>query len=79
MTIYQHFTDPLEAKRLFLRLGQMDAEGYQLWEALMGWVVQDYPGTWHDWCERQRENGRRNSKSESGFGLGIAADEAPGR
>jgi hypothetical protein len=56
MTIYQHFEDRLEAKRLFLRLGQMDAEGPRLWEALMGWVDQDYPGTWHEWWEQQRAN-----------------------
>jgi hypothetical protein len=56
MTIYQHCEDRLEAKRLFLRLGQMDAEGPRLWEALMGWVDQDYPGTWHDWWGRQRAN-----------------------
>ncbi len=53
MTIYQHFEDPLEAKRLFIHLGQPDAEGNRLWESLMGWVDQDCPGTWHDWCEQQ--------------------------
>ncbi len=54
MTIYNHFEDRLEAKQLFIRLGQMDAGNDRLWEALMSWVDQDYPGTWHDWWERQR-------------------------
>jgi hypothetical protein len=54
MTIYQHFEDRLEAKRLFIRLGQTDAESPRLWEALMDWVDRGYPGTWHDWWERQR-------------------------
>ena len=53
MTVYQHFEDRLEAKRLFIRLGQMDAENKRLWDALMGWVDQGYPGTWHDWLERR--------------------------
>jgi hypothetical protein len=51
MNIYKHFDDRLEAKRLFIRLGLMDAEGSRLWESLMGWVDQDYPGTWHDWID----------------------------
>jgi hypothetical protein len=58
MTIYQHFEDRLEAKRLFIRLGQMDAESNRLWEALMGWIDQDYPGTGHDWWEQQLAAGK---------------------
>jgi hypothetical protein len=54
MTIYQHFEDRLEAKRLFILLGQTDAENDRLWEALMDWVDRGYPGTWHDWWGRQR-------------------------
>jgi hypothetical protein len=34
MAIHQHFEDRLEAKRLFIQLGQMDAESPQTWEAL---------------------------------------------
>lgn len=56
MEIYQHFEDRLEAKRLFIRLGQMDSEGYRMWKALMGWIDEDYPGTWHDWWERVKVN-----------------------
>jgi hypothetical protein len=54
MTVYRHFQDRLEAKRLFIQLGTMDAEGHQLWDALMGWIDHDYPGTWHDWSEKHR-------------------------
>ena len=50
--IYRHFRDPLEAKALFIRLGAMDGEGVRLWAALMGWVDEGYPGTWHDWWAR---------------------------
>ena len=58
MTIYQHFDDRLEAKRLFVHLGQMDAESARLWEALMGWVDKEYPGTWHDWWEQRLAAGK---------------------
>jgi hypothetical protein len=50
--IYQHFEDRLEAKRLFIRLGQWDAECSRIWDSRMGWVNEGYPGTWHDWCEK---------------------------
>ena len=43
--IYKHFQDPLEAKQLFIRM----ATDYGPWDALMGWVNEGYPGTWHDW------------------------------
>ncbi len=52
--IYRHFEDPLEAKKLFGRLGTMGGEGARLWTALMAWVGEDYPGTWHDWWEKYR-------------------------
>ena len=54
MEIYQHFEDRLEAKRLFIRVGETDAETGRLWEALMGWVERGYPGTWHDWWGQHR-------------------------
>jgi hypothetical protein len=54
MSIYQHFKDPLDAKRLFIRLGQTDADNQGIWDALMGWIDKDYPGTWDDWCGSQR-------------------------
>jgi hypothetical protein len=54
MSIYQHFGDRLEAKRLFMRLGQTDVERDRIWEALMGWVDEGYPGTWQVWWERHR-------------------------
>jgi len=47
--VYHHFEDPLEAKRLFIRMGQGD---YRDWDALMGWVEAGYPGTWQDWWEK---------------------------
>jgi hypothetical protein len=50
--IYQKFHDPLEAKRLFVRLGQTDAETYRMWVALTDWVAKHYPGTWHEWWEQ---------------------------
>jgi hypothetical protein len=51
--IYEHFQDPLLAKRLFIRLGQTDPECNRIWQALMAWVDQDYPGTWDDWYKKQ--------------------------
>jgi len=51
--IYEHFRDPLEAKRLFIHLGQTDAECSQIWDALMAWVDKNYPGTWDDWYKKQ--------------------------
>ena len=47
--IYQHFENPLEAKQLFIRMGQGD---YREWDALMEWTYADYPGTWRDWWEK---------------------------
>jgi hypothetical protein len=52
--IYRHFEDPLEAKKLFIRLGTMDGEAPRMWTAVMGWVEAEYPGTWHDWWEKHR-------------------------
>lgn len=54
--IYQHFEDRFEAKRLFIRLGQLDKEGYRMWNGLMRWVDEAYPGTWHDWWEKVKDN-----------------------
>ncbi len=51
-SIYQHFEDPLEAKRLFIRLGRRDGNNSQIWEALMDWVNADYPGRWDDWWQQ---------------------------
>ncbi len=48
--IYKHFQDPLEAKQLFTRM----EPDYVPWNALMEWVNQGYPGTWHDWWEKHR-------------------------
>jgi hypothetical protein len=56
MEIYRHFEDRLEAKQLFIRLGQTDGECYRTLDALMEWVGEDYPGTWHDWWEEHRAN-----------------------
>ncbi len=53
MNIYEHFKDRLQAKRLFIRLGQGDAESYRDWAALMSWVDADYPGTWDGWWKQQ--------------------------
>jgi hypothetical protein len=58
MTIYQHFDDRLEAKRLVVHLGRTDAESNRLWEAPMSWIDQDYPGTWHDWWEQRLAAGK---------------------
>jgi hypothetical protein len=52
MTIYEHFEDRLEAKRLFICLGQTDGESYRTWKVLMDWVDKGYPGTWHSWQEQ---------------------------
>ncbi len=53
-SIYEHFKDRLQAKRLFVRLGQGDAESYRDLVALMSWVDANYPGTWDDWWKQQR-------------------------
>lgn len=52
--VYQHIGDRLEAKRMFIRLGQTDGDSDRIWDALMRWVDEGYPGTWHDWWERHR-------------------------
>jgi hypothetical protein len=60
--IYRHFRDPSDAKRLFIGLGRWDDEGHRQWDALMGWVEADFPGTWRDWWEAHRapdKNARR--------------------
>jgi hypothetical protein len=54
LEIYQHFEDRLEAKRLFIRLGQMQDEPHLALNSLMEWVGEGYPGTWHDWWEKRR-------------------------
>jgi hypothetical protein len=56
--IYQHFGDQVEAKQLFIRLGQMDDDSYRTWNSLMEWVGEDFPGTWHDWLEKHRAPGK---------------------
>ncbi len=55
--VYRHFAEPLEAKRFFVRLQQLDGTGESLrmWDSLMDWVDADYPGTWHDWWEMHRD------------------------
>jgi hypothetical protein len=51
--IYKHFKDPLDAKRLFCRLAQTNADSERLWAPLMSWVDKNYPGTWDDWLRQQ--------------------------
>ncbi len=59
MQIYQRFEDPVAAKPLFVRLGQTPrVDDSPTWSDLMEWVNEDYPGTWHDWCEKRRASGR---------------------
>jgi hypothetical protein len=54
ISIYQRFEDRLEAKRLFIQLGQTGADTHRMWEALMRWIDRDYPGTWRHWWQQQR-------------------------
>jgi hypothetical protein len=68
--IYRHFDDPLEAKALFVRLGAMDGEGSRMWTALMGWVDEGYPGTWHDWWEDHRDEAGGLDRGRTGTGDG---------
>jgi hypothetical protein len=49
VTVYQHFGDPLEAKRLFIRLGRKDVESQRPCESLIDWINRGYPGTWKEW------------------------------
>jgi hypothetical protein len=57
MKVYQHFGDPLEAKQLFIRLGQFDNASSRTWRALIEWVEADFPGTWCDWWDKHRASG----------------------
>ncbi|MGC8641796.1 MAG: hypothetical protein ACP5XB_18160 [Isosphaeraceae bacterium] len=50
--IYQHFQNPLEAKRLFIQLGRNCPD--RIWQALMDWVEEGYSGTWAEWLKRQQ-------------------------
>ena len=52
--IYEHFDDRLEAKRLFLRLGQARPDRNRQWAALMKWMDAGYPDNWHDWWDEHR-------------------------
>jgi hypothetical protein len=57
--IYEHFGDPVAAKQFFIRLGQWrDEDRSRTWVNLMEWVNEDYPGTWHAWCEKHRASGK---------------------
>lgn len=59
MRVYQHFEDPLEAKRLFEGLaarprdGRADERGVgharNVVEALMVWETRGFPGNWDEW------------------------------
>lgn len=55
--IYEHFEDPLEAKQLFIELGDMTGNVYRRWAPLMEWVDEGYPGRWSDWWERHGDDG----------------------
>jgi hypothetical protein len=55
MEIYQHVKSPLEAKQLFIQLGQVDQNSYLMWKELMSWMGREYPGTWRDWWERVKD------------------------
>jgi hypothetical protein len=57
--IYEHFENRLEAKQIFMRLARRDDEDDELYIALLRWIDQDYPGTWHDWWEKHRDSGER--------------------
>jgi hypothetical protein len=54
INIYDHFNDRLEAKLMFLSMVGWDTGGGRQLKALMGWVNEDYPGTWNDWWEMHR-------------------------
>ena len=62
--IYQHFENRLEAKQLFVRIGQGDSHA---WDALMEWVDAGYPGTWHDWWEKHRDAQTIATQSHQGL------------
>lgn len=55
--IYRHFKNPLEAKRFFVRLQQLDgtSENLHVWNSMSDWIDADYPGTWHGWWETHRD------------------------
>ena len=46
--IYEHFENKLEAKQLFLRLGQGIIGNGSTWTSLMEWLDAGYPGRWKD-------------------------------
>jgi len=52
--IYRHFSDPFEAKRLFMRLGQWDAGVGATYDSLLEWAREGYPGTWTEWQEKHQ-------------------------
>jgi hypothetical protein len=63
LRVYQHFRDPLEAKKLFEgitdersrddRLDEEDEDrGHLTVRALKEWDVAGFPGTWAKWWER---------------------------
>jgi len=53
--IYQHFSDRLEAKRLFLQLARWDDGSGRRWSALEEWIGAGYPGTWDDWWRKHQD------------------------
>ena len=52
--IYKHFVSKDDAKQLFINLGKMELGSDRTWDVLMEWVNEDFPGTWHDWWQKQR-------------------------
>lgn len=63
--VYRKFRDPLEAKRLFVRLGTRDRESHRMMEALSGWLASDGPESWDEWWAKARseEASRHNDQS----------------
>ena len=51
---YQNSREPIRIKRLFIRMGTMDAEGQRLMEGLCDWANADYPGDWEEWLAKHR-------------------------
>jgi hypothetical protein len=60
MRVYQHFKDPLEAKKLFASLTDAqthddrldehdDDRGHLTVKALAAWEAEGFPGPWDDW------------------------------
>jgi hypothetical protein len=61
--VYQHFEDPLEAKRLFAGLTDArtyndrldehdDSKGHLIVRAIEAWEAAGFPGSWEDWWAR---------------------------